>query len=55
LPFYFPILYKYIHQSKPTKKDSDVKYNPPFGAELVNSALCVAIITTPLCDTVSID
>jgi hypothetical protein len=42
-----------MNQSKPIKKDSDVKYIPPFGAELVNSALCVATITIPLCDTVN--
>jgi hypothetical protein len=37
--FYVPILYKYGHQSKPTKKDPDVKYIPPFGADPVNSML----------------
>jgi hypothetical protein len=52
--FYVPILYKYGHQSKPTKKDPDVKYIAPFGADPVNSKLCVATTTTPLCDTVNI-
>jgi hypothetical protein len=51
--FYVPILYKYGYQSKPTKKDPDVKYIAPFGADPVNSMLCVATTTTPLCDTVN--
>ena len=37
--FYVPILYKYGYQSKPTKKDPDVKYIAPFGADPVNSML----------------
>ena len=37
-----------MYQSKPTKKDEDVKYIPPYGAGFDNSTLCVANITTPL-------
>ena len=33
--------------------DDDVKYIPPTGAGLVNSMLCVANTTTPLCDIVN--
>lgn len=33
--------------------DDDVKYIPPFGAAPVKSTLCVANVTTPLCDTVN--
>jgi hypothetical protein len=56
---FFPyFIYKYYtilkNYSNPTKNEADVKYMPPAGADVVNSALCVASVITPLCDTVNI-